>query len=334
MKNFIKKIILLIIFLLTVAIINYYIDPGDRFSKYTLEKNKNVLVLGNIDERLLKLKFIELDKEKKNLILGSSRVMELSFDDSNYINLGVSGANLRDDLALLYYFMKNSKTIPKKIILGVDPWIFNKNEDTRYKIMEKEYKNMLNILIKQKEGKNDSNDKLEKLKYLVKISTFKDSIKIIIKNGIKKYPKIVMTEKNIDEKGNIYKFKDRSYQYSRKFIVNSKGDIKNYKDYQISNFDFLDKIRKEELKLLLKWCKENKIEIILYFPPYNNEYYQKYILNSRYEKLFSEIEEYINSLKEEFNFKTIGKYYDKELSNKDFYDTIHLKSEKIKKYFN
>lgn len=115
MKKFCLKLSLLLGLLIVTAIINYYIDPGKKYMDYIFSTNKNILVLGNIDERVLKSKFIEKDKGKKEIvILGSSRVMTLSLNNSKVINLGVSGANLKDDLALLYKYIEENKKNPKK----------------------------------------------------------------------------------------------------------------------------------------------------------------------------------------------------------------------------
>ena len=334
MKKFCLKLSLLLGLLIVTAIINYYIDPGKKYMYYIFSTNKNILVLGNIDERVLKSKFIEKDKGKKEIvILGSSRVMTLSLNNSKVINLGVSGANLKDDLALLYKYIEENKKNPKKIIIGIDPWIFNKNEDTRYKVLENEYFNMLELLKEKQIERKKINERVEKIKYLFKISTLKDSIKILKRSGISKTISFMETEQKIDEKGNIYNYFDRSYQYSKKFIENKNIDLESYKNYQIENFSKLDEERKKELELFIQWCNVNKIDLLVYLPPYNPEHYKKYILNTKYKLLFDEIEIYMYYLKKKYNFELIGKYYRENLKNEDFYDSIHLRSEKINKEF-
>lgn len=330
-KTFLKKLFLFFFLLFLTAIINYYFDPGKKFINYEIKEEGNVLVLDNIDERLLKLGFIIKDKNKKDtIVLGSSRSMTIGGEEKTLLNLAVSGANLKDDLALLNRYILVNKEVPKNIILGIDPWVFNNFDDTRYKVLEEDYLQMFN-LISNKNIKVNKNIKLFKnLEYLIKISTLKDSISIFKRKGLKKDNTLSITNKNIDEKGNIFLKENRRLQYS-KVMENdySKENWKKYKNYQLSNFNKIDLDKKLILENLIIWCKKEKINLIIYLPPYNPKHYEEYILKTPYNNLFNEITNYIKELGNKYSIKVIGNYFDNSLKDSDFYDGIHKRNVNI-----
>ena len=77
----------------------------------------------------------------QTLVIGSSRVWQISSDiyDGELLNLGVAGASIEDHIAISEMAIEKFK--PKRILLGVDPWLFNKyNYQARWKSLSKEYR--------------------------------------------------------------------------------------------------------------------------------------------------------------------------------------------------
>lgn len=332
-RIFYIQIVALIIGLILIISFNFYIDPARKF-KNDFEKidiNKNIVVTKNIDERILKKSLIEKKENIEILILGSSRVMGLGKNEldtkKEVFNAGVSGANLKDIFALTY--VANQKDI-KKIILGVDPWIFNKSEDKRYKSIEKEFINEYNLLFSK--NLKIEKDKFSKIKYLIKFSTFKDSLKILKKGEVGKKA-IFMSEENNFEKYNVFLSEDASLIYSNKFKRENINDWKSNIGYQMKNFTILDEERKKLFETFVKYYKDKGIEIILFLPPYNPNYYkytEKEMTN--YYNIMEEIKKYTVDFSEKNNVKLIGDYYIEELEEESFYDTMHLRRENFKKF--
>lgn len=142
---------LLIISLLISSVIhfNYKVDSLGKTRK--LERgmtkiffqNKNVEWSKNIKERWVKKSFIEkgLKEPVDLLITGSSRIMQIDssfFPTKKIFNAGVSGAGLEDQIAFINIYQKKFG-LPKEVIITVDPWIFNKGSDTRYRRIEEDY---------------------------------------------------------------------------------------------------------------------------------------------------------------------------------------------------
>lgn len=159
--NFFKIIFSIFILMLLIAIFNFIVDPGSKFkNKYNelgnYSRNKNILVLSNIDERIFKKTLIEnIEKKRDILILGSSRVMTIGTENFNkklVFNSGVSGADLGDIIALSNIYIKKIG-FPKKILIGIDPWLFNKNDDKRYISIFEEYNEFIKKLLKSEKNK-------------------------------------------------------------------------------------------------------------------------------------------------------------------------------------
>lgn len=332
-KIFYIQIITLVIGLILIISFNYYIDPARKFKNdfEEIDMSKNILVTRNIDERIFKKSLIEKKENIEILILGSSRIMGIGKDELNtkkeVFNAGVSGANLKDIFALTY--VANQKGI-KKIIVGVDPWIFNKDEDKRYKSIEENFINEYNVLFSK--NLKIEKDKFFTIKYLLKFSTLKDALKILKRGNIRKKA-ILLSERDNSEKYNIFLSKDASLIYSNKFKRENINDWEANIGYQMKNFTNLDKERKELFETFMNYYKDKNIEIILFLPPYNPNYYkytQKEMKN--YYNIMEEVKKYIVDFSEKNNIKLIGDYYIKELEEESFYDTMHLRRENFKKF--
>lgn len=342
--NFFKIIFSIFIVMLLIAIFNFIEDPGSKFkNKYnelgSYSRNKNILVLSNIDERIFKKTLIEnIERERNILILGSSRVMTIgteNFNNKSVFNSAVSGAGLKDIIALSNVFIKKIG-FPKKILIGIDPWLFNKNDDKRYMSIFEEYDEFIkNVIKSEKNEVKEKNSKIEKLKYLIKFSTLKDSLKSL--NEIKQKETFIFLDKKIieKEKGNIYLNNDRSLEYSEKYKKENNGNWNTYFGYQISNYRNLDYEKQKIFELFIDYCQNNNIEIIFFLPPYNPKHYEYIKKNRKKEyEIINKVEKYIIEVAEKKNIKLVGKYNDKRLGQYDFYDGIHSKKEKIKKYYN
>ncbi len=109
----------------------------------------NVAHAANYDQRLLQRYYILGSDEKKEIIvLGSCRSWEINtkiFPKKSFFNHGVSAATIEDFLAI-YNMYHDKRLTPETIVLGIDPWIFQRNEKVKWKSIKKEYDVMINKL--------------------------------------------------------------------------------------------------------------------------------------------------------------------------------------------
>jgi len=139
MKIILKKVIVItLLVLIPISLFNYTADPANIFHENYVESITNIildrknaaLTTANFDERLLQEKIITSKKNNYEIVcLGSSRSLQIDsslFQDKSFFNHSVSGSSIEDFVAIYEILIENNK-LPKSIILGIDPWIFNKN---------------------------------------------------------------------------------------------------------------------------------------------------------------------------------------------------------------
>ncbi|MEQ1666277.1 MAG: hypothetical protein ABL927_12980, partial [Bdellovibrionales bacterium] len=152
MRYFLTPIILGLVF---VSGLNIYIDPANRWrtQSFAFETNwhENECWVGpvRIEERRLRSKQIPLLSKIELLGIGSSRIMNVDTEmlslKNGFYNASVSGASVWDYIAQWQQF-KESKNIPKRMMIYVDTWVFNKNTWHKYR-WTPNYKSVLNFLL-------------------------------------------------------------------------------------------------------------------------------------------------------------------------------------------
>ena len=191
MRRFVIK---LAVTALPVALIllgvNYLVDPAKRFdNEYEMEMarivadGKYVTAVSNYDERLFRKNLVRLMTWAPDVaVIGSSRTLLIGsdhFKGLRVFNSSVSGASI-EDLVALYQLMKGSGKLPRKILLGVDPWMFNDSyQDVRWKSLEGYYYEYIM-------GRNSQQvevGKLTDVSNLLSLSYFQAAIKYLVKHG-------------------------------------------------------------------------------------------------------------------------------------------------------
>lgn len=354
MKRFIVKLILVITpILLFVISVNYFGDAANLFSSdyenriaSGILKGHNVTNVDNYNERLLqRLLITNTDLCPKVLILGSSRVMLLNsslLKEASVFNNGVSGASVEDLIAIIQMY-DQKKCIPKKIIIGLDPWTLNPNNtQSRWKSLDTEYYSFL-----QKIGIYEpENSTLKKLKYAIskKIyyyqlfspSYFKGSLTSLLNFETNK-PRV--TDKTLNE--GFTKVSDGSIVYDLKFRTASteeKGKIisafTSNGIYSIENFHDLSINIEQKLDSLVHFIKSKNSTIEFLLIPYHPKVYEIIDNKEKYKQVKAS-EVFFNSLAVKYGAKVIGSFNPTTLkmTDLDFYDGMHLNEVGLKKLF-
>jgi len=346
MKKFIYKTnIIIIIISLFVITINYFGDAANLFSKskeleiVEMLKNTNVENISNYDERVFQKKFINNLKIKPEIVaFGSSRVFSIGsdlFDGQIFINNGVSGASIEDIIAIFQMY-KSKDFLPKKIILGVDPWIFNLfNGQTRWLSIKKEYDSYNNL------EKTEVNTNFMDSKYgqLLSPSYFQSSIKKVYKNYLyNEKTKLAGTTEKYNL-GNT-KLMDGSLVYNQKIReitddqvdIIARADVQAKSIYSLNNFQ---RISPELYRIFEQFCLDildRDIELSFFLSPYHPLVYEK--INQDFGIVLN-VEKRIIEFANNNGIKVIGSYSPKKsvLSSKDFFDGMHLRRTSMK-FFN
>jgi hypothetical protein len=317
----------------TVGSINYVGDPAHLFDKSYEKRIAEILLSGrnvtntfNYDDRQLQEILIrKLDVSPEIVVMGSSRTMligEQTLNKSEVRNSSVAGASL-EDLIAIYQLYKSENNLPKKFLIGLDPWIFNANNgQERWKTLSEEYCAFKN---------NDcfQEGHISKIKQLLSPSYFQSSMKNIL--GKKIQPKGTRDRHN--EYNTI--LSDGSLTYNREMreknhdqVLKSIVTYTNAHPYSLSGFNNLFPRYVEEFKLLINDMEEAGVEVEFILIPYPPQVYS--VLKSEYSTVI-EVENFIRRFAENRRIEIHGSYnpIPYELRDINFYDGMHLKPESI-----
>ncbi|WP_372998786.1 hypothetical protein [Sulfurimonas sp.] len=339
-KKWIKIWIIILIIIPMVGGFNYLTDSlGILNDKGYLDKAAKDLASGNMiaglknfDERLFKKKVIENIKDDIDWIaIGSSRTMQLrkrTFLKQNekFHNYSVSGASLEDFIALVSIHIDNQGKLPKHIVLGIDPWIFNKysGQNGYLSIVDDYNKLISNINNKQNiDLKPQYINKLFSIEYLIEnFKFFMDNVN----NKLKGY--YIVNSIEIDAR--ITEL-DGSIQYPYKYrrpsnIIVEEAAIKYTKGrvYALDRFTKLNNL--ELFKEFVLYLKDGGVDVVFFLPPYNPISYDLLLDNEKY-LIINKVEKYLFDFAKKYNIKLFGSYnpHKYKLTSKDFFDGMHGK---------
>lgn len=311
MKNFlIKSIVILIIVLALMANISYIMDPSNLFDmSMTRSIASNLLagnaveITGNYEERLVQQEIAKQTTQKVDtLILGSSHVMYIPLEkEENLRNTGVSACELWDLYGIMGMY-EYYDILPEKVIIGVDPWIFNENSGgTRYKEISGfvEYEKN-NILGKETRKNVEHSNRFTNLKELVNVSYFQSSFRALRVNGLQNSKgKMMLAEDR--EVGNGTKICSNGTRIPAYSFYQSMEEIEAGIEemthgspiYNIEQFEEVSQDTKIWFERFISYLQEKEIEVVLYMPVcYPTEVYQYVASTPKYNNVV-EVEKYL-----------------------------------------
>ncbi|MBI1911067.1 MAG: DUF1574 family protein [Deltaproteobacteria bacterium] len=349
-KWFLSYVLLSSIFLIAVSMINYRIDCAFLFhnSEFdtkaidVLTKGKNIAGFINFDERHFQKSYIEKNTHKMDIIaVGSSRTLNLrkrailgKRKEKKFFNHSVSGASLEDYISIIGLY-KEKGYMPSRVILGIDPWIFNRNKtQNKWKFLSPSYDKMIKEIygVNAKATVQDDNRFLQ----LLNVDYLKANIMSWL-NPKKNNPDFYIADDlSVDSyikesDGSLhYPYKIR-FQKDEETIKKAREYVK-FPVYLLENFgelsntvlfeDFVDFLRKKD------------VEVVFFLPPYHPLTYELLTTNPRY-AIIRSAEAYIRNYASREHIKVIGSYDPNALGlkSKDFTDGMHIRDKGIEAIF-
>ncbi|HEX5330052.1 DUF1574 family protein [Sulfuricurvum sp.] len=335
-----------ILFSLLIAF-NYFFDSYGFFKKNrtiddaarAIANQRSITGLQNYDERIFQKKVFQNFLQKpKCIVLGSSRSMMIESKmvphNRGFFNHSVSGASIEDHMAIIALYEKN-KALPNKVILSVDPWLFNKNNNqTRWKSLKNEYEYALLALshapTKKAAENNDKNIYWQLINYEnTKNNLLNFQNTLHDKNTLK-----IISDEDVDA---MIKRGDGSIAYP--FKIRHQNDTETLKlaksycsapIYSVENFNELSNTSLFEQ--LITHLQNNGVEVVLFLPPYHPIAY-RYFLNHPKYKYVLEAETYLQTLSHKQNIPLFGSYNPDlyGLTSTDFTDGMHAKTSALQK---
>jgi hypothetical protein len=171
-RSWLKRFsVVMVILLGVVALFNILVDgvgvfrlnSGLKYMAENLVKGKMIAgSFGRYGERELQRLVVEAYPGRRDLIaIGSSRLMMLRgrFIKGNpdFFNHSVSGASMEDLLAIIGVY-KEKGLLPRRVVLGIDPWILDKKTPfgDRWKTLDHYYQLMLSEIGTPKPDRTES----------------------------------------------------------------------------------------------------------------------------------------------------------------------------------
>jgi len=345
------SISIIVSILTAVSIFNYKIDSLGLFgnSNYlsqaakTLTSGKMIAGLKNNDERLFQELIIKNLQVKNDVIaIGSSRTMELRKrvfleNKINFFNHSVSGASLEDYISIIGAYELIHGYTPSTVVLGIDPWVFNKyNGQNRWKSLIKYYNYEIEKIYNKKQ--NTTNINTTKWKQLINYDYTIANMrfyKTLLENEGKSF--YITDTIDIDDSikevdGSIH------YPYETRYIKanNVRESAIQYSKkpvYALERFNELDNIKL--FKDFIKYLQSRNVKVVFFLPPYNPITYDLLMKQQEYQ-ILDKVEKYLITFANEHNIEIKGSYNPHKYSfeNKDFYDGMHGHDKVIKKIFN
>ena len=354
MPKLLKKILLLLPIPTIVFITTWVVDPANIKNDTSYEtgvaslltSGKNVANLVNFKERTLQKKVVFfLSNSPEVIVLGSSRSMPICsalFPNKSFFNHSVSGASVEDYLGIYnLYRKKNFK--PKLIIIGLDPWVLNRNNgQDRWRDLYDDSIEMKSILgISTSNQENYLNKMRNHKKYAEFFSPayFNQSCIDLIQKG-RTGKKYWATDKL--ESDEPIKMADGGYVYDKKMrekkVSEINSDAKSFAlvkpMYSLGKFTELEQSRMQILDSFIGYLKKNEIQVMMFLPPYHPAVYKAIKANTQY-TMVAESEKWYRSLAMKHKINIVGSFdpTTMNLEGFEFYDGMHPKNQVVLKIF-
>lgn len=340
MRKFILKISKFSIVVLTILVlVNFWGDAAFIFHANYEEKiisilmnSQNATNITNYDDRILQRELISKLKNSPDiLVMGSSRTMLINstfFDHQKMINNSVTGATIKDLIAI-YQMYKQKNLLPKRIILGIDPWLFSVNSgQKKWLTLNKEY---LHFFYNKTTIYESNYEQI--VKQLFSFSYFQASLSNL--------PNVISGEFEPIASDKIYnqsntKVFDGSITYDKESRTASTEEVNNKakqfisgRIYALEGYREISSSDYEEFQQLCDSITANGIELSFILTPYHPIVYAK--LNESY-KMVLAAEEKVLAFAKERDIVCFGSFNPNliNIEERQFYDGMHCKESALK----
>lgn len=343
MKRFINRLCLFSLpILVALIVVNWVGDAANIFSnsgaEYDIAKYLNegyaVKNVYNIDERKLQRDFIRLNKnEAEVIVIGSSTIMLIgsAYSDKTLLNHGVSGCSIEDMIAI-YQLYRNKGKMPRKIIMGMDAWMFNQhNGQNRWVSLTPEFNSFFNHGSAVAQG-------WSKYLQLISPSYFQASLKMLKKRfraGKSSAPIPVLGNAPLEDSA--ARFPDGTihydYSYSRPSEDERNARIDSFINgnvYSLERYTEFSRDALHKFEKLMEAMRDDGVTLEFVMMPYAPKVYEFLAATPRYRNAI-EYEKFVRSYAEKYNIPVTGSLdpHRFELTDQYFYDGMHLNNEGI-----
>jgi hypothetical protein len=341
---------ILLLLLALTALFNFHADsagifrPNKGLKGVALNLINGNMVAGYLnrnDERELQRLIVENYSGRRDIIaIGSSRTMLLRkrFIRGNvdFFNHSVSGAIIEDYVAIIGLYRRKG-VLPKTVIIGIDPWIFNKNSrlgSDFWRILESYYEEMVAEFPKGARGTKmvrniigPRSDVTSRYEQLINLEYTLQNWQYLQKGKRVYVTDTVKVDDYVREPdGSLH------FPYSTRFAKMENTGSRVLPEIIYSNFDTLSGTGLFED--LLHYLKAHGVKAVLLLPPLHPDVYRSSLHDPRY-SITLKVEAYLRQLARDNNLIVIGSFDPGRNGFKaeDFADEIHGHETVMQKLF-
>lgn len=244
-----------------------------------------------------------------------------------FLNASASGATIEDLIAIYQIWCENHSS-PKKIILGVDPWTFNKHHgQTRWHSIADAYYRFMNITPEREITPYQWRD-------IYSLSYFQSSLKKI-PSVLRGQNEPIPTTKRRNA-GNT-RIADGSMSYAEAFSSSSTAEVDERVRlylarglYSIEEFSEISPSILSDFNSLIDSMLSKGIVVQLFLSPYHPKIYE--VIEEGYPQVTAS-EKMLANLATKKNLSIVGSYNPGNLNvtGADFFDAMHCKENVIRK---
>jgi len=333
--------------LAVVATFNYRVDSlglfhpdkGLRYAMRNVLEGRMVAGLLPYHDREFQKMIVENSPSPAEIVvLGSSRSMELRgrfiVTQKTFFNHSVAGATLEDAIAITGVYKVRGR-LPNTVILALDPWMFNKNNDTtRWQALMFYYKKMLTEIY----GKALNIQRTRRYKYLelingeytlLNVKDFKKTRKIKEKRA-----QYTTTTTEVDDfvrepDGSLHyplsmrdKKDEALRQAARRYVTKPERYFRDF--HALSNLKLFEDF--------VNYLKGQGTRVVIHLSPFHPVAYEG--IKEKFPMVL-EAEDYLRDFASKQNILLMGSYDPAKYNfeNKDFIDGSHGNEKVAKKIF-
>ena len=344
--------------LVLLLVVNIYGDAGNKFHS-PADAMADALVngypayvaSGNLNERELRYRYIcRMPDDIECSIFGSSTVLCVKSTDigvGKFVNLGNSAGRLEDALSCLgaIKFLGKHKHIQRIIFSPSEYWFNRKRIDSDY---DKTLMPYVDYMLDTIKGKNTEDRQIPTPEFnasifssnlLFSLSYFQANVKYILGSNMLQTARSGIVEK--DKYEGKYYMPDGSLVYEKKTTMRDEINVIHFagefvKDRKVleAYTEHLDSENSKIFDKLVEYLTAQGIRVDIFLVPLPPALWDR--INPTQYPFFPELEEYLINTADKYSLRVIGSFnpYKVDITNSDFYDARHIRSESISKYFN
>ena len=357
------KCLLLVPILVFMVVVSYNVDRSGLFQGALAPRRIVDLMLEGydvtnfeqMDERqVVQLYAQDVPEAPEAIGIGSSRVLQFNRENTgvdSFFNMGVTGADVRDNMTSYYKMVSYGKT-PKVLIWSLDPWVFYGSEAAFDSRADADLYNEFLTKVLNVPTDYEEPDKIELWRALADPAYFHGNVDYYVKN----HGQAIVT----DDDGNPIEFNpvegdpydqpttikrsDGSVLYDVAFRNQSADQIRtlaaeacmSFNSVHMEGFDEMSETQIQAFDSFIKYAQSQGTTVILVLSPWHPYLYGYLLTEPDNHKGFFQVENWVRQYAADNNIPLYGSY-DPEciegLQETDFFDGLHCSGTGIERFF-